>query len=202
MTNIVFAVDNSGSTDRRIPYWNRVQELLDVVLSRSKDIQCTPTFVLWNCTPTVVSLPQLLLTITNRTGKSGTLLSNVAKLLIETPLSQSSILYICTDGCISATEVADTDKLLQEHTFGEVHLFIEARYAASNLSIAAPFTRKSIYTVYTNGEIALQGSTSNPLELPTITTFDEFTAAGDSLWAIQYTHGSVETFTMTRMHFN
>jgi hypothetical protein len=68
----------------------------------------------------------------------------------------------------------------------QVHLQDTSHYSAIDVSVAAPFLRRSKYVVTLNGEVKMRGDTRRSLTLPRISSLEEFEILKDKIWQMVY----------------
>ena len=130
----LFALDNSGSITGNELYFNEVKRLLEIYNKPGDKIY------LWGSTYTKQSKSQIYHWINNKHGSEGTYIINIAKIAKGNPEHREHLIIV-TDGCVSANDIAECDKFLEDENikFKFVSVYLIGRQG--DKSVGAPFCR-------------------------------------------------------------
>lgn len=152
MEKSFICIDYSGSTGGNNKYWNYVENLLEKNTSSS--------IILWDDRAKQVDLETAMHIVKNKKGNAGTAPQCLIPLLPE----KSNVILI-TDGQISSNNVSKCDSLLADREFESVEMHFVPTGGPMDLSVVAPFTRKTAYTIYKDGGLLSTGSTKELMDL-------------------------------------
>lgn len=152
MANNYLCIDYSGSTGGSKSYWQYVKNLVE----KKGDHK----IILWDDMAVPVNKENAMKIVNSMTGNGGT----QPQCLIP-HLPEKSSVVIVTDGQISGTDVSTCDSLLSEREFSNVEMHFVKTGGSMDLSVVAPFTRKTSYTIYKDGDILSTGSTAKLFDL-------------------------------------
>lgn len=148
-------IDYSGSTGHSDRYWDNVKTIVD----RFKD---NSTITFWDSEkPQTVSYDNALKIIEEREGNCGTTPSLIAPLTVP-----DSYVILVTDGQVANSEVKRCDEILNSRSFEKVEVhFLSSCGGGMNLSVSAPFTRKTNYEIYIDKKLHAAGSSKEVIDL-------------------------------------
>lgn len=144
--------DDSGSTGNHPTYWNQALTI----------IQQNPNanFIFWDTTARPTNYKQALYNAINKIGRGGTQPQCFAPLIPE-----GADLTIVTDGQIYSSDVDQCDKILNSKSFKSVTVHFINTGGHMNLSVSAPFTRKTEYQIFVDGKQLAGGSSARTIDL-------------------------------------
>jgi hypothetical protein len=146
-------IDQSGSTDSQSTYWDGVMSIISEYGPESR-------FVLWNTDVKSSSYGHAYQNALQRSGDGGTQPQCFANLAEE-----GSRIVIVTDGEVDQSDVVACDNILRSRAFKSVHVHFFSTWGKINLSVSAPFTRKTDYFIHKNGECIASGSTKDAISI-------------------------------------
>lgn len=151
----IFAVDDSRSTKTSTNYWNKVLTLFEAFV---KDATIPHYNVLWSNKTFLVDDEMLIKTIANKGYHHGkTKISSLAQFLINGYRLDEIKLILITDGQVTPREVKLADTILHHSFFREVQVYFITTDGPINLSVSAPFTRKTSFYLEVDDKVIAQG---------------------------------------------
>lgn len=145
-------VDNSGSTNYHINYWNTVAE----IAKRKPDAK----FLLWDTSAKSISYNDMLKYAETKKGCGGT-----DPTCFVSYLKENTDVIIVTDGQIDSSSVEKCDKLLNEKPFNSVEMHFINTGGRMDMSVSAPFVRKTNYKLFKDGVMFSEGSSKLEFDL-------------------------------------
>jgi hypothetical protein len=145
-------IDYSGSTDCSSKYWSTVQ---DIIYANKNN-----EFYFWDTKVTSrKSFNEAWQQATSKKGFGGTTPDCFVGLLKE-----DDDIIIVTDGQIVQSDIEKCDGKLSGMKFSNVEMHFIGTGGNMNLSVSAPFTRKTKFNMYINGENYSSGSTEKEID--------------------------------------
>lgn len=155
-TNLLFAIDYSGSTGRKANYWNKV---LALVTPHQK-----ATFLIWDTSAKNITYDQIVVHCQSMSGNGGTEPQCIAKLLPAN--TKNTNLVLITDGEVLPKDVTACDEALKERSFASVEVHFIKTGGNMNLSVSAPFTRNAKdVKIIVDDVVLATGSTAQAIDL-------------------------------------
>jgi len=150
MSSIIF-IDNSGSVNNNELYWNEVNKILE--LNNIKE------YYLWNSDITKTTKDDISKSIINKIGLNGTIISNVAKQIIDNNYYDENIIII-TDGEVNMKEVNLSETLLENKKINLIECYIISEQNEENLNVSVPLAfmrngNSKLYISNTNDTLKL-----------------------------------------------
>ena len=168
-SNKYVLIDYSGSTGGHVGYWDNVLR----IIKENPDA----TFVLWDTFARVVSFAEAEKNAKNRSGNGGTQPQCFAKLL-----PTKAHVIIITDGQVGSSDVQQCDAILNGREFSHVDVHFYNTGGNMNLSVSAPFTRKTEYRIFVSEKVFTDGSSTKVIDLsPYENNPDKFIAEAEDL---------------------
>lgn len=162
----VYAIDDSGSTNSNVKYWSQVHKL--VSLSKPED-----KFLFWNDQTRFTTRSDLFKhSQTIRRGNGCTEPASILPFLVRLCKEQPRInrFIIVTDGQIMTRDVERTDRDILALNIQELFQYVECHIihtsgSVPDLSVVAPFIRKSIFKITVDDRIVSTGNTRTTIDL-------------------------------------
>lgn len=151
-TNTFLCVDYSGSTCNNVNYWTNVISIIEA----NPDSK----IIFWNTIAKLLSKNDASRVANAKQGTGGTQPQCFAPLI-----PKGSNLIIITDGEVSTTDVQTCDSIINSREFSSVDIYFINTGGRMNLSVSAPFTRKTSFRIYVDGKKLSEGSSVNPIDL-------------------------------------
>lgn len=152
MQQSYICIDDSGSTGNHPQYWPYVH---NIITQNPK-----ANFIFWDTSARPKTQQQALKIATERTGNGGTQPQCFASLI-----PPNSDLTIITDGQIGSSDIEYCDKVLNNRPFKSVTVHFLNTGGHMNLSVSAPFTRKTEYQIFVDGKQLANGSSARTIDI-------------------------------------
>ena len=140
---ILFAIDKSGSTQFKLYHDETINLINENYNEKRGDI-----IYIWGSTYKKVSKEQFISSVENEDDLGGTYPKLIADIINLERNNKCKHLMIITDGNVNSEDILETDKRMEKikYYFDFVSVYILGTEA--NLSISAPFCRKTPHKAY------------------------------------------------------
>lgn len=161
-TECFVCIDTSGSTNTQTKYWNNVKQIIDNVRKQYISVN----YISWDYSAKKININDVhdLINSKNINGKWGTEPQCFIKELQKNNEKLINLIII-TDGAIYNEDIKQSNLLLDGRQFNSVVVHFLNTTADMNLSVSAPFIKKTKYKLYIDNELLKEGSTENEINL-------------------------------------
>lgn len=164
----ILAIDGSGSTSGCFSYWNKIGKIYEQY--RGENIK----IVMWDSYAENVTERDLLQAIrSNGWRDGGTSPSTLVKTILMF-VKEEIELHLISDGQVDDDEVRRTEELLRDKEIKTAKIDFYNTGGTVNLSVSAPFTRKTEFVIKLDGEIIGQGNSKQEIEWEKYENYQDF----------------------------